>query len=233
MVSGPRNISTTMMRAFENRPDACIIDEPFYAAYLAKSGADHPYRDETLAAMPTSPDAVVRWIDGLATAPIQFEKHIAYHIEADAPLAWLARRKVFILVRDPRAMIASYAEKLPDVAPILDSARVQRRILADCEARGAPCPVVDAADILRDPPATLAALCVAIDIPFREEMLAWPAGPRAGDGPWAPHWYDAVIASTGFRPFVDRKIVLAPALETLADTARADYEFFHRRRLRA
>ena len=29
-------------------------------------------------------------------------------------------------------------------------------------------------------------------------MLSWPMGPKAFDGVWAPHWYDAVHCSTGF-----------------------------------
>ena len=37
MWSGPRNLSTAMMRSFENRQDVIkVIDEPFYGAYLKK-----------------------------------------------------------------------------------------------------------------------------------------------------------------------------------------------------
>ena len=42
MWSGPRNISTAMMRSFENREDTFVIDEPFYAFYLSHSGFNHP-----------------------------------------------------------------------------------------------------------------------------------------------------------------------------------------------
>src|SRR5260221_14776170 len=63
MWSGPRNISTAMMRAFENRPDAAVVDEPFYAVYLARIGAEHPMRAEALASQPTD------WRGGVETPP--------------------------------------------------------------------------------------------------------------------------------------------------------------------
>ena len=58
MWSGPRNISTAMMRAWENRPDTVVVDEPFYARYLARldgSRGDHPGRDDVLASQPDRP----------------------------------------------------------------------------------------------------------------------------------------------------------------------------------
>ena len=51
--SGPRNISTAMMRAWENRPDCIVVDEPLYAHYLQATQLDHPARDEVIAAGPT------------------------------------------------------------------------------------------------------------------------------------------------------------------------------------
>ncbi|MEM8771763.1 MAG: HAD family hydrolase [Pseudomonadota bacterium] len=232
MFSGPRNISTTMMRAFENRPDARVVDEPFYASYLAESGADHPYREETLRSQPQTRQAALEQIKtGAGDTPIIFEKHIAHHLPLDMTLDWLADRRVFILIRDPRAMVASYSKKYDDVAPIIDSSSVQRRIYEDCMRRDVPCPVVDAADALRAPRAMLASLCDALNIEFKEQMLSWPSGPRDSDGPWAPHWYDAVRASTGFRPLKDQAIALTPALESLAAQMADNYSFFHKNRI--
>ena len=45
MWSGPRNISTAMMRSFASRADAVVVDEPFYAAYLAATGLDERRSD--------------------------------------------------------------------------------------------------------------------------------------------------------------------------------------------
>ena len=58
MWSGPRNISTAMMRAFENRGDCAVSDEPFYAAYLAATGLVHPMREAVIASQPTDWRAV-------------------------------------------------------------------------------------------------------------------------------------------------------------------------------
>lgn len=233
MFSGPRTISTTMMRAFENRPDTAVFDEPFYACYLKASGAPHPMRAETLAAQPAEWAAVVEQLKAPLPggATIAFEKHIAFHFIAGAPLDWIWDRRVFLLIRDPRAMAASYSNKYEDVAPIAASFDVMRRIHDDCAASGAPCPVVDAADILRAPEATLGVLCAALGIAFSPAMLAWPAGPRPSDGVWAPHWYDAVRASTGFRPYVEKEVALPADLEAVAEACRTQYVFFRRRRL--
>lgn len=38
MWSGPRNLSTAMMRSFSSRADTFVSDEPFYGAYLKETG---------------------------------------------------------------------------------------------------------------------------------------------------------------------------------------------------
>ncbi|MEM9170889.1 MAG: HAD family hydrolase [Pseudomonadota bacterium] len=244
MWSGPRNTSSTMMRAFENRRDTSVVDEPFYAYYLAESGADHPMREAVLADMPQSWDAVVAGLNGPAPddAPVAFHKHIAYHcaptgggVETDVnalDFSWTDDQRAFLLIRDPRKMVASFAKKFADVGPIARSLAVQRKILSRREAIAAPCPVVDADDILRDPRGMLSALCAAIDIPFSDDMLVWPPGRRESDGVWAPHWYDAVETSTGFRPYEDRAIDLTPDLQAIAEACAPSYRALFERRLR-
>ncbi len=231
MFSGPRNISTTMMRAFENHPDTAVVDEPFYACYLKESGAPHPMRDEVLAAQSSDWSVVAEELRVTAAADdgIQFQKNIAFHFSGDAPLDWLDGARVFHLIRNPRAMVASYARKYDDVAPIIDSYRMQRVI--DDRAGGA-CPVIDADDVLKNPEGMLRSLCSALGIPFDRTMLSWPEGPRASDGVWGPHWYDAVWASTGFNAYEEKALDLSPALEKAAAACMDDYEFFHSRRLR-
>ena len=235
MFSGPRNISTTLMRAFENRPDTVVFDEPFYACYLKESGAPHPMREEIMAAMSADRREVAAQLTAppRAGASISFEKHIAFHFANGAPLDWLDGARIVHLIRDPQAMIASYRNKYDDAAPIIDSLKVQRRLYEDAEARGASSPVVASEDIQRNPAGVLGALCAALDIPFTDRMLSWPAGPRDSDGVWAAHWYDAVLSSTGFRPYREKEIDLPAELEAFAEACRPDYEFFHSRRLRA
>ncbi len=234
MWSGPRNISTTMMRAFGNRGDTRAIDEPFFADYLARSGADHPYRKETLAAYPTTFAGAIAWIDRASREkPMLFLKHIAYHLEEAFDPEFLFGWRNFLLIRDPRAMVASFSNKFEEVTPIAQSYAVERRIFERASKRGLPCPIVDAADIQRAPEAMMRALCMALDISYDPAMLAWPAGPRPEDGPWAPHWYDSVRASTGFRPYVEKKLELAENLEKIAERAMPDYQFLSARRLLA
>lgn len=225
MWSGPRNISTTMMRAFGNRADMAAIDEPFYAWFLKTTGAGHPYRRETLAAYPNDWQGVIEWI---SSAPehgeqITFLKHIAYHLPDGADLSFTLRHRNFLLIRDPRAMVASFADKYEDAAPIVRSYEMALRISDFLAKRGLACPVVEAADILKAPEPMLRALCAALGVSFDPAMLAWSAGPRPEDGPWAPHWYDAVRASTGFGPYVEKSLKLSRELEEIAGKAMPAY----------
>lgn len=229
MFSGPRNISTTMMRAFENRPDTIVHDEPFYAAFLNETGAQHPMRDDILAAQPHDWAAVEAALAAPPPSgePVSFEKHIAFHFAHAPSLDWLDKARVFHLIRDPRAMVASYANKHSDVGPIAQSYEMQRRI----DDRLGGCPVVDARDVLSDPPGMLRALCAALGIEFSDAMLSWPAGARESDGVWGSHWYDAVVASTGFKAPDDKAVSLSDDLERVAEKCAEDYAYFHARRL--
>ena len=233
MFSGPRNISTTMMRSFENRPDTAVFDEPFYACHLAETGAPHPMREEILAAQPNNWATVIDQLNASPTngAAISFQKHIAFHFSGDGPLDWVHDTRVIMLIRDPRAMVASYKNKYDDVAPIIDSFRIQREIHQECIKRAAPCPIIDARDVLLNPPGMMRALCDELDITFSETMLSWPEGPRDSDGVWAPHWYDAVWASTEFKPYEEKEIALTPELEKVANDCQADYQYLYERRL--
>lgn len=237
MWSGPRNISTAMMRAFENRHDTEVLDEPFYAHYLATSHAEHPYRAEILAAYPARFDDVVAWLDEPPRAParMRFFKHIAFHVEDDAPLDFLLRHRSFALIRRPEDMAASYARKFDDLSPIVRSYTVARRMHAYLSDHGRAFPVVASEDVLADPEGVLTGLCAALGVSFDPAMLAWPAGARDSDGPWAPHWYDAVNASTGFD--APKDIGATPTLsakeQAAADACRDDYAFLHAMRVRA
>lgn len=233
MWSGPRNISTTMMRAFANRTDTAAIDEPFYAYYLRSTGADHPHRAETLAAYPSDWAGVIDWI---GTPPkdrekILFLKNIAYHLPDDVDLSFMLPHRNFLLIRDPRAMVASFATKYDDVSPIVRSYELELRMAEYLDAKGAACPIVDAADITRAPGSMLSALCAALNVPFDARMLAWASGPRDEDGPWASHWYDAVWASTGFKPYVEKKLNLSRELDEIAQRSIAPYRQLYARRL--
>jgi hypothetical protein len=200
MWSGPRNISTAMLRAFENRPDTRVVDEPFYGYYLEASGADHPGRAAIIAAMDCDWHAVAR---ALTEQPVPervyYQKHMTHHMLPEVDLAFTDALLNCFLVRDPARMIASYARVRPDFALQDLGLPQQLRICRHVAARSERPPLVlEAADVLSEPAAALQRLCRHAGIPFRASMLRWPAGPRASDGVWAPWWYAAVEASTGF-----------------------------------
>jgi hypothetical protein len=228
MWSGPRNISTAMMRSFENREDTAVIDEPFYAAYLAETSLDHPMRDEVLASQPNDWRDVVEELLGDAPhgASVFYQKHMTHHMLPQFAREWIAQCRNAFLIRAPDEVLASYTEKRGAVT-LADIGFVQQRELFDREADrlGRAPPVIEGADVLRNPKAALTALCSSLDIPFSQRMLAWPAGRRASDGVWAPAWYDAVERSTGFAaPEHAPRRSLSSVHQAIADAAWPHYE---------
>jgi len=234
MWSGPRNISTAMMRAFENRPDCVVSDEPFYAHYLAATGIDHPMADAVVASQPTDWREVVRRITGPAPggAAVWYQKHMTHHMIPQVGRDWFGAMRHAFLIRDPREMAASYAAKREGATAADLGAELQAELHDEVVRRtGREPPVIDAADVLRDPRRSLTLLCEALELPFDEAMLAWPAGPRESDGVWGAHWYASVWASTGFRPWQPADVALTPELEAVAETCMPFYERLHEKRL--
>jgi Sulfotransferase domain len=197
MWSGPRNLSTAMMRSFGNRADCTVVDEPLYAAYLAETGSDHPGRDAVIASQPADWREVCAALTSASVPTVlQYQKHMTHHLLPGIDRSALDGLQHAFLVRDPERVLTSYA-KVRDEPTLEDLGLPQQVELF--ERYGGP--VVDAADVLRDPGLTLGLLCAALGIEFDDAMLAWPAGPRETDGVWAPYWYAGVEASTGFAPY--------------------------------
>ena len=234
MWSGPRNISTALMRGWENRADCAVVDEPLYAAYLAATGLDHPARDEVIAAGDTDARRVAQRLTGPVPdgRPIWYQKHMTHHLTPGMDLGWVHELTNVFLIRDPAEVVESYLKSRAAVAPG-DIGLLQQAALYDEVARHTTAPmVIDADDFLRDPQAHLRALCAALGIAFSERMLHWPAGPRASDGVWAPHWYAAVWRSTGFEAWRARRPQLDAAASAVADACRPAYERLRSVRMR-
>lgn len=206
MWSGPRNISTAMMRSWGSRADTAVVDEPLYAAYLAATGLDHPGRDDIIAACDTDAGSVVQRLTtggAASSARVMYQKHMAHHLPEGCELGWTDALVNMFLVREPAAMVRSLTRVLPNADLEATGLPQQVRLFEYASGvLGCPAPVFDAADVLRDPPGSLGLMCNAAGIDFDDAMLRWDTGPRDTDGVWAEHWYGAVCASTGFEPYV-------------------------------
>lgn len=236
MWSGPRNISTAMMRSWENREDTVVVDEPLYAHYLHVTGVQHPGREEVLAAQSTDWRAVVAELTGSIPGgkAVWYQKHMTQHVLPDMSLEWLDGLTNCFLIRKPEEVVASFTIQRPDAAAWELGFEQQARIFEHvCQRPGGLPPVLDAEDVLKEPAAVLKALCARLGLPFSERMLHWPPGPRASDGVWAPHWYHAVERSTGFEPYRPRAPRLSPFQARLAELCRPHYERIAAHRLQA
>jgi Sulfotransferase domain len=201
MWSGPRNLSTAMMYAFAARGDCAVWDEPFYAAYLARTGIDHPMRDAIIATDDTDPTRIAATCTGPTPdgKALHYQKHMTLHMIPEFDRGFMRALTNVFLIRHPVRVVASYSQKR-EAPTLADIGFVQQAELFDQVAgwTGRPPLVIDSADIRANPRDSLTKLCTALGIPFTENMLHWPAGPKPYDGVWAPHWYNAVHASTGF-----------------------------------
>jgi hypothetical protein len=208
MWSGPRNISTAMMRSWENRPDCVTVDEPFYACYLAETGLQHPCRDAILGAQSVDRDEVVRQLlETESAAALFYQKHMTHHMPRGMDMRWCSGLRHCFLIRDPAEVIASYLQKMPEVSEDDIGIRRQAELYDEIsDLTGRRPLVIDSNDVLRDPGGLLRKLCEQLDVPWLpQSMLRWPAGRRASDGVWASHWYQSVEASTGFAGYRQRK----------------------------
>jgi hypothetical protein len=227
MWSGPRNLSTAMMRSFGNRADTFVSDEPFYGAFLKTSGADHPMRDEVIAAMDCDWGSVMRTLSGPAPggASVWYQKHMWHHMVGPIGYDDFSGFTHAFLIREPEHMIASYLRKR-EAAAFEDFGLERQAVFFEREADrlGHAPPVIDAHDLLEDPESVLSALCDRLGLSWDPAMLNWPPGRRPTDGVWAPHWYAAVEASTSFGPPDHGPVELPDEARRLADRCRPFYE---------
>jgi hypothetical protein len=235
MWSGPRNISTAMMRAWGNRPDTLVVDEPFYAFYLNETGADHPGAAEVIQGGETDWRKIVAHLTGPIPhdAHIFYQKQMTHHLLPQVDRAWLHEVTNCFLIRHPAAVIASYLKK--NYEPRLeDLGFVQQAEIFQYVQRytGSVPMVIDADDVLRNPGGILQLLCNAVGVGFSDSMLSWPPGRRETDGVWAKHWYAEVERSTSFQPYRKQNIKLPEDLREVYEKCRECYDRLYKHRLR-
>lgn len=224
MWCGPRNVSTALMYAWRQRSDTRVVDEPLYAHYLHRTGAEHPGRSEVLASMDRDAERVVREVLlGPVDAEVLFVKNMAHHLVGLDRSAFGSVIHA-VLTRHPREMLPSLSVQIP--RPTLrDTGLVQQVEVLEAELAAGRDPVVlEARELLRDPRHVLAEACRRFGLVFDEAMLSWPAGPKAEDGVWAPYWYDNVHLSTGFAPYRAKQEPFPERLEPLLQQCLPLYE---------
>lgn len=222
--SSPRNVSTALMYSFRQRPDTTVVDEPLYAHYLSLTGRHHPGADDVITSQDTDGERVVREVLlGGHPTPVVFFKQMAKHL-VGLDRGFLARCRNVLLTRDPHEMITSFQRQVPDV--LLDDTGFVELVslLDEMLANGEDPIVIDSTVLLRDPPGVLAELCRRLGLEPDGAMLSWPPGPKPEDGVWAPHWYDAVWASTGWQPHRPKSDRLFPQNRATHEAAVPLYE---------
>lgn len=241
MWSGPRNISTAMMRSWGQRADTAVVDEPLYAYYLERTGKDHPMAAEVVAQGETDwRKVVIR----LTKDPIPggkrifFQKQMTHHLLREIDRAWIVDLTNCFLIRDPREVILSYMKKNPDPSledlgfvqqcEIFEFVRANSTINGQT---GSVPPVIDADDVLKNPERMLQLLCEATGVEFDKGMLSWPPGLRDTDGIWAKHWYDAVARSTSFEPYKPRDGDVPDSLQEIYQRCLKCYDKLYKHRV--
>jgi len=235
MWSGPRNISTALMRAWENRDDCAVVDEPLYGQYLHHTKIDHPGAAEVIS------DQGKDWQQGVDQCfldlpkgqSIHYQKHMTMHLLDHIDRDWLANMTNCFLIREPADVLSSYAA-VREEATLYDIGFVQQAQLYDyvTQELNQEAIVIDSKDFLLNPKDMLIKLCDALDIPFTDKMLSWPAGARDTDGVWAKYWYDSVNKSTGFVEYKPKENNLSEAGKSIVEEAMPFYEQLYRQRLR-
>ena len=223
--SGPRNVSTALMRSFSQRADTTAVDEPLYGHYLATTGAPHPGRDELLQVLETDARAVIEdVILGPCETEVLFMKQMVHHLTPDVDVGFLDQCVNVMLIRDPAEVISSLVNQLPE--PTMRDVGMERQLelFRDLRDRGQEPPVLDARHLLLDPEGVLRQMCDHIGLGWDAGMLSWPPGSRPEDGPWDRYWYENVRKSTGFEPYRERDREVPASCSELLSRCRAYYD---------
>jgi len=212
MWSGALTEALCMMRAWGNRRDTVVLDDPFYPNYLARRRPGLPGTIEVLARHPADTSKIVETITAPAppSKPLLYMKLTTRYLPPGLDSSWLGRVTSCFLIRDPRELLALQIRQRVEPTVERTGLPLQAEIFRQVSnATGRIPPVIDAADLQRDPRRVLGLLCDALDVAFDDAMLSWAPGLRDSDGAWAPRNYRSVEQLTGFEPH-------RPIPETLA-----------------
>jgi sulfotransferase family protein len=234
MWSGPRNISTALMRSWGNRPDTLVVDEPFYGLYLQRTGAPHPGAAEVIAQTETDSGKIIAGLLGRLPPgkSVFYQKQMTHHLLPEIDRSWLRQVTNCFLIRDPAEVITSYIRKRDEPA-IEDLGFIQQIEIFQLVRQHTDTipPVIDARDVLEHPKRTLELLCDAVGLKFDDAMLSWPPGLRDTDGIWAGHWYVEVAKSVGFQAYRPRTDEVPTRFRKICDRCGECYQELYEYRL--
>src|SRR5436305_6485342 len=125
--SGPRNISTALMRSWGNRDDSFVCDEPLYAHYLLKTRLPHAMASEVIASQENDWRKVVAWLTGPVPhgKTIFYQKQMSHHLLPEIGREWLAKLTHRFLIRDPAEVLSTLDEKYENTG-LLDTGYPQQ-----------------------------------------------------------------------------------------------------------
>ena len=236
MWSGPRCISTAMMRSFENRNDTVVVDEPFYAHYLTMVGIEHPMRNEIINNYECNSENIISYLTGQVPGQkdIWYQKHMAHHVPLEMDISWIKQVANCFLIRNPKEVILSFQKQFP-IKSVEQLGYNQLFKLFNFHVKnlGFIPPIIDSRDVLENPEEILSKLCDKIGITFSKHMLSWPSGGRDSDGIWGKYWYKNVEQSTGFQRYNSVDIKLPNNLEDIYKECLHIYEELHSNRILA
>ena len=219
--SGPRNISTALMRSWSSREDSFVSDEPFYAYYLKERQLKHPMYREIIDCYPDKYNDVVR---GLTSEipngkKIWYQKHMAHHLIDLSNIDWIKNFENCILIRHPKDVINSYVKK--NTLNNIDELGYpqQYKIIKYLDSIGKKFIIIDSNILLNNPEKILSQWCNSIDLEFDISMLQWEKGNHPQDGIWWKHWYDNVITTTHFQKFSKNQNELDQKYQSIYDEA--------------
>ena len=225
--SGPRNISTALMRSWSSREDTFVTDEPFYAYYLNETKLEHPMHLEIINNYPSDYNKIVNYLVNKIPErkKIWYQKHMAHHLLDLKNIEWLTNCENCILLRHPKEVISSYSNKNKLNAIEELGYPQQYEIIKFLKKKNKSYIIIDSSELLKNPKEVLSDWCNKINIEFCHSMLRWGKGSHTYDGIWWKFWYDNVITTTGFQKYEKKDITIEKKYDSIYNESMKYYNY--------
>ncbi len=223
--SGPRNISTALMRSWSSRESTFVSDEPFYAYYLKEKAVKHPMHKEIIEYYPNQYEDIVMSLTSKIPENKEhwYQKHMAHHLIDFENISWIQEFENCILIRHPKDVISSYIKKnnLTHIDELGYSQ--QYKLIEYLKKNNQKIIVIDSSILLQNPKRILSQWCKNLNIDFSIKMLRWKRGLYSTDGIWGVHWYNNVINTNQFVSFKKKGNNIVSEHQSIYDQALVYY----------